>query len=182
MSMTLPLSASSQAKNHVSIVFILFHHSFMLFLLLIVLPPLLFSCVTLQDLAFTLTYHLSNLIIFPSPIILILQDFLSMSSSACCHLHHLVSFLFPVYQGTSWSLWLPLVRTAGGFTLLTWKSASRSAMLHFSTILTSWSFTLFDLYMGFVPHARAFRRSARTSLEHLTPFPATKPCKNNVFP
>ena len=92
MSMTLPLSASSQAKNHVSIVFILFHHSFMLFLLLIVLPPLLFSCVTLQDLAFTLTYHLSNLIIFPSPIILILQDFLS--SSACCHLHHLVSFLF----------------------------------------------------------------------------------------
>lgn len=94
MSMTLPLCASSQAKNHVSIVFILFHHSFMLFLLLIVLPPLLFSCVTLQDLAFTLTYHLSNLIIFPSPIILILQDFLSMSSSACCHLHHLVSFLF----------------------------------------------------------------------------------------
>ena len=57
MSMTLPLSASSQAKNHVSIVFILFHHSFMLFLLLIVLPPLLFSCVTLQDLAFTLTYQ-----------------------------------------------------------------------------------------------------------------------------
>jgi hypothetical protein len=43
-------------------------------------------------------------------------------------------------------------------------------------------FYAFDLYMGFVLHAPAFRRSVRTSLDPLTPFPATKPCKNNVFP
>ena len=133
--------------------------------------------VTLQDLAFTLpclnycliTYHLSNLIIFPSPI-LILQDFLSMSSSGCCNLHHLVSFLFcfffPVYQGTTWSLWLPWCEPL--------------VVLHF--------------WLGNLLRAAAQRNVARfhhsTARPHLsrtpyllTSFPkGTKPCKNHVFP
>ena len=42
-------------------------------------------------------------------------------------------------------------------------------------------FYAFDLYMGFVPHAGAFRRSARTSLEHLTPFPRHEAVQKQCF-